>query len=216
MYKIISSAISIIILFSPFLTSGSTSYSQTILVTGFEPFASYDVNPSALVAETLNGSIINGSRIIGIVLPVDFNESKSIAIEWIQKIKPSMVISLGLSPKAEDVEIEVFAFNLRWDPSSDKPLSSFKPIIPGASIIEKTNINPFYTYSQIKKIGIPVSISFSAGFYVCNSLFYNLLWYKNSNNLSMKIDFIHLPMINNLTLDDLIEAVSIAIRSNLY
>jgi len=186
-----------------------------VLVTGFEAFASYTVNPSALVAEALDGSMIDDNKIVGVVLPVDFNESSSIAIKEINRINPYMVISLGLSPKAKSIEIEVFAYNLEWDPFSDKPLYSFKPVIPSAPFVEKTNIDVLSTYSKIKENGIPTSISLSPGFYVCNSLFYNLLWYKEDNNLSIKVAFIHLPMIDDeFTVDDLIESASIAIEDN--
>ena len=215
MYKILPFSLLLIILSISPLTLGSYHPHQIVLVTGFEPFGSYTINPSALVAEALNNSTIVDSKIVGIVLPVDFNKSKTIVIDEIQKIKPSMVVSLGLSPKARSIEIEVFAFNLEWDPYSDKPLYSVKPVIPSASFVEKTNIDVLFTFSQIRKSGIPISISLSPGFYVCNSLFYNLLWYKESNNLSMKIAFIHLPLIDDqFTLNDLIKSVSIAIQSN--
>lgn len=216
MYKILSFSILLIILSISPVTLGSYHNYQIVLVTGFEPFDSYTINPSALVVEALNNSTIGDSKIVGIVLPVDFNRSKTLVVDEIQKIKPSMVLSLGLSPKARSIEIEVFAFNLEWNPYSDKPLYSVKPVIPSAPFIEKTNINVLFTYSQIKKRGIPTSISLLPGFYVCNSLFYNLLWYKESNNLSMKIAFIHLPLIDDrFTLNDLIKSISIAIQSNL-
>lgn len=36
------------------------SKETVVLVTGFEPFNIYDINPSQLIAETLNGEYING------------------------------------------------------------------------------------------------------------------------------------------------------------
>ncbi|HEC89651.1 MAG TPA: pyroglutamyl-peptidase I [Thermoplasmatales archaeon] len=215
MYKILYICLLLVISSISPLTLGEDHSSKIVLVTGFEPFASYTVNPSALVAEALDGSMIDDNKIVGVVLPVDFNESSSIAIKEINRINPYMVISLGLSPKAKSIEIEVFAYNLEWDPFSDKPLYSFKPVIPSAPFVEKTNIDVLSTYSKIKENGIPTSISLSPGFYVCNSLFYNLLWYKEDNNLSMKVSFIHLPMIDDeFTVDDLIESASIAIEDN--
>ena len=62
--------------------------SKTILVTGFEPFSSYNVNPSALVAESLNNTIVEDAYIIGIILPVDFEEAVEETLEKIIEVKP--------------------------------------------------------------------------------------------------------------------------------
>ena len=48
------------------------SFAPIVLITGFEPFNGYEINPSQLIAETLNGQNIEDAEIIGIVLPVNF------------------------------------------------------------------------------------------------------------------------------------------------
>ena len=46
-----------------------------VLLTGFEPFDIYEVNPSQLIVEALDGQIIADAQIVGVVLPVDFTFS---------------------------------------------------------------------------------------------------------------------------------------------
>jgi len=66
----------------------SASGAQVVLVTGFEPFGNYTVNPSQLIAEALNGSILSDAEIVGVVLPVDFNKSVEMTTEAIQHYLP--------------------------------------------------------------------------------------------------------------------------------
>ncbi len=74
---------------------------RSVLVTGFEPFGTYPINPSQVIAETLNGSTLHDAEIIGIILPVNFTTSVEKAKEAIELYKPDVVISLGLNAKAE-------------------------------------------------------------------------------------------------------------------
>ena len=95
----IAQVIGIFILLFP-ISMYSASGAQIVLVTGFEPFGNFTVNPSQLIAEALNGSIINDAEIVGVVLPVDFNESAKITTDMIEHYHPILVISLGLNARA--------------------------------------------------------------------------------------------------------------------
>jgi len=185
--------------------------SKTILVTGFEPFSSYDVIPSALVAEILNNTMVEDAYIIGIILPVDFEEATEETLEKIIEVKPCMVLSMGLSPSAEKIEVEYLAFNLQWDPYSTHPLFSIKPVIPHSPPIHRVTIDVPLTVSKLREIGIPSKISFSPGFYVCNSLLYSLLDHLDNTS----IGFLHLPSLDKISLDTLVEAAYTTIEVNL-
>jgi pyrrolidone-carboxylate peptidase len=82
------------------LAACNASGAKVVLVTGFEPFGSHSINPSQIIAETLNGSILNDAEIIGLVLPVDFNKSVENTIEAIEHYQPDLVISLGLDARS--------------------------------------------------------------------------------------------------------------------
>ncbi|HWR27585.1 MAG TPA: hypothetical protein VN377_04000, partial [Candidatus Thermoplasmatota archaeon] len=97
--------IGIFILVVSFGVSSGTG-AKVVLVTGFEPFGTYPINPSQVIAETLNGSTLHDAEIIGIILPVNFTTSVERAKEAIELYKPDVVISLGLNAKAEVIEVE--------------------------------------------------------------------------------------------------------------
>ena len=50
-------------------------------------------------------------------------------------------------------------------------------------------------YESLKQNNIPVSLSLSAGLYVCNTVFYQTLFYLSENQLSIPAGFIHLPLL---------------------
>ena len=101
--------------FTGFNTEGDTFDSKVniVLVTGFEPFSKYNVNPSQLIAEALNAEYINDAEIVGIVLPVDFEESVDIVVQAVESYDPILVMSIGLSPGADSIELEKIGVNLK-------------------------------------------------------------------------------------------------------
>lgn len=87
-----------------------------VLVTGYGPFLSHSLNPSQLVAETLDSRIIKSLmgdlQIESIVCPVNSEgagriEQKLESKDW------KMVIHLGLDASADKIYIETCAFNSR-------------------------------------------------------------------------------------------------------
>ena len=70
---------------------------KTLLLTGFEPFLKFTVNPTMKIVGELHGEVIGNYKIHSEVLPVDFSSSGSQLLTHIKNIKPDAVISLGLA-----------------------------------------------------------------------------------------------------------------------
>ena len=99
---------------------GFTSKNTTVLVTGFGPFSTYDINPSQLIAEELDGQYIDEVKIIGLVLPVDFDFSIENITKAIANYTPKVLISTGLSPRAKKMNVEKVGINLKMYPRDEK------------------------------------------------------------------------------------------------
>ena len=195
-----------------------TRSSKIILLTGFEAFGIYNINPSQLIVENLSGQIINGAEIIGIILPVDFEESEEIAAQAIEQYKPIIVLSLGLSPKTEDIDVEKFAINIMRCPIDNDTWSFPKRIDKKAPLIRFSQFKVAKTVKNIESSGIPAHFGYFAGTYVCNYLFYQTLGYVNKNCLSIDVGFIHVPLLDSqdpagMKLDLMIEAVTITLET---
>ncbi len=82
----------------------------TILVTGFEPFDGFALNPSEEVAKELDGKKVNQHSIIGLVLPLDYENALGIIDAALDKHKPEYVLCCGQANRAV-ITIERIAIN---------------------------------------------------------------------------------------------------------
>jgi pyroglutamyl-peptidase len=198
----------------------SASGAPVVLITGFEPFGNYTVNPSQLIAEALNGTMLNDAELVGVVLPVDFNESVEITTDAIQYYQPDLVLSLGLNARSQDIRVEKIGLNLKRYPKDDGTWSFPRRIDVAGPFLR---ISPLHTADIVRKIreaNISVQQSFFAGTYVCNAVFYQVLGYVSQQDISRKMGFIHVPLLDSqdplgMPLQSMIDAVKIAIQAGL-
>jgi pyroglutamyl-peptidase len=198
----------------------SASCSKVVLVTGFEPFGIYTTNPSQLIAETLNGSSLNDTELIGIVLPVDFNKSVELATEAIQLYHPDVVISLGLNARSDVIEVEKIGVNLKRYQKDDGSWSFPRRIEKNSPFLRISSLHTNEIVRKIREADIPVHQSFFAGMYVCNALFYGVLGYVAEQDMNISIGFIHVPLLDSqdpqgMPLETMADAVKIAIQESL-
>jgi len=101
---------------------------NSILLTGFESFGEFDVNPTELIVKALDGEIIDDITIKGVVLPVVFGKAGDLLINAVDETKPKAVICLGLAGKRHDISLERLAVNLDDadipDNAGSKPVDS--------------------------------------------------------------------------------------------
>lgn len=196
--------------------SGST----VVLVTGFEPFGMHSTNPSQIIAETLNGSSLNDTEIIGIVLPVDFEKSIEEARDAIERYHPDVVISLGLNAKSQRIEVEKIGLNLKRYPKDDGTWSFPKRIDKNGPFLRLSSLKTHDIARTLRQANIPAQQSCFAGTYICNALFYGLLGYVMELNLSITVGFLHVPLLDSqnpsgMPLQMMVDAVKIAIQESL-
>lgn len=174
-----------------------------LLITGFDPFGGGKVNPSWEAVKKLPNKI-DGIDIVKLEIPTVFRKSGRILFEAIEKEKPNIVICVGQGGKRCDISIERIAINIddagREDNEGNKPegdiifedgKNAYFSNLPIKSIVE-----------EIKKEGIPASISNNAGTYVCNHIMYSLLYYLEKKGLkNVRGGFIHIPLCPEQLID---------------
>ena len=168
---------------------------RKILLTGFVPFGNDTINPSWEVVKKLQGKKINYARIIGMKLPVVFGKAGRLIINAIEKYQPEWVISLGQQTGGSIILLERVGLNIHLgkDESKIKPKNEF--IIPDGPAAYFVKL-PFKSIlSKLRKNEIPVNISFNAGTHLCNEVLYTMLNYVSTHKLSIKVGFIHIPML---------------------
>jgi pyroglutamyl-peptidase len=164
---------------------------STILVTGFEPFATSSLNPSGEIVKALKGD-----DLVTAILPVVFGQASAQLRELIDLHKPSAVLCLGQAEGRSAMTPERIAINLDEaripDNAGNQPKEQ-KIIADGADGYFSTlPIEQMVT--SMKAAGIPASISLSAGTFVCNHIFYVMQdYFKDSSVVS---GFMHVPLMD--------------------
>ena len=199
---------------------GFTSKNATVLITGFGPFSTYDINPSQLIVEELDGQFIDGVEIIGIVLPVDFDLSVENITKAIDDYTPKVLISTGLSPHAKKMNVEKVGINLKMYPRDEKKWFFPRRLDPCSPFFRLSSLDTKEVVSELNDAGIASRQSYYAGYYICNAVLYGSLGFIKEHELPIKAGFIHVPLLssqdpNGMELDSMVEAVKIAIKTSL-
>ncbi|MFP3323171.1 pyroglutamyl-peptidase I [Planococcus sp. SIMBA_160] len=175
---------------------------KTLLLTGFEPFLDYTINPTMRVVERLDGEEIGGYRIISRVLPVDFNRSGQYILEWIEEVQPDAVVSLGLAAGRYKITPERIALNVK---DGDQDNEGYQPV---DEPISAEGPDAYLSTLPVRKMtqalieaGLPAEISNTAGAYLCNNIMYEGLHYAAKNKPEMLSGFIHIPADHQLAIE---------------
>src|ERR1700731_3657262 len=80
------------------------------LITGFEPYGSWQRNPSGETVRHMDGATIVDHEVTGLVLPVSFARAAAPLIESIDALRPDIVLNLGQG-EAVGVRVERTAVN---------------------------------------------------------------------------------------------------------
>lgn len=161
-----------------------------ILLTAFEPFGGNTTNITQEVIHELPEQI-GENHLHKIVLPVSFKHAPIALHEAIEQIQPDMVIMLGQCKEGEKIRLERFAHNMMDSQMGDNDhyCPSEEIIYTNTPTALKTTIGrPLNAIRQVlEDTDWPVSVSSSAGLYVCNRVYYEALY------LNQKALFVHIP-----------------------
>jgi len=190
-----------------------------VLLTGFEPFASDPVNPSAQAvlhaAELWHGR----EALHTAVLPVTFRGAAARLRELIATLEPDLVLATGLAGGRSAVSIERVAVNLIDaripDNAGEQPVDTAS--VPGGPAAWFATVPVKAIATAISAAGIPCALSLSAGSYVCNHVF------AHAVDAAPRAGFIHVPWgagqapggEPEMPIDDMARAFVIAARTAL-
>lgn len=170
-----------------------------ILLTGFEPFGSSDINSSWETAYHIGQLAISGVEMKVAQLPVSFISSGKLIRKLLQTHKPDALVMLGQRGKGQNIDIERIAVNMMdsVNPDNDGFCPHELPIVENGSNAYFSNMSVKTLKDALENSNIPSKVSNSAGLYVCNCAYYHALSEIYENGLSTKSVFIHLPKISD-------------------
>jgi len=169
----------------------------TVLITGFEPYGPWTLNPSGAVAEQLDGSCIDGASIVARTLPVTLASLADAVSALVQQVNPDVVISLGLAPGAATLRVERVGLNLADFALPDNAglhVRNARLVPEGPQALCSTLAVRDIQAAQARA-GIPSVVSNSAGTYLCNAVLYSFLHAAHVQTTHARCGFIHLPFL---------------------
>lgn len=177
---------------------------KKLLLTGFEPFLSFTVNPTMKIVEELDGQTIGSYQIVGKILSVDFKQTGNQLLELLNQEQPDALISLGLAGGRYKITPERIALNFDDVVGADKDNSGNSPIdepivVDGpAGYLSTLPVRKMI--NRLLDAGYPAEISNSAGTYLCNHTMYKGLHYFAEKGMDVPSGFIHIPASHELAI----------------
>ncbi len=175
---------------------------KKILVTAFEPFGGRTENPTLRVLAALKDP--PGARLLRARLPVQGRAAGKRIESLLSRLRPDLVVSLGLAAGEAAVRVERFGLNIAdygikdnagWRPRGEK----LDPAGPAAYAVTS---DPLKLAAACRRAGAPAYVSNHAGGYVCNTLMYRAMRAIDKAGLKTKYAFLHIPVSTEMALKE--------------
>jgi len=167
---------------------------MTLLLTGFEPFGSVRDNPSQRIVEHIEKQ--DHSHIITTILPVRYQDAGEKLLKLIEKHQPTCILMLGVAQTRDKICLERIALNINSASLADNDgnVKSGEYIEHDSPLAYESTLPLFELNRLLRKKQIPTRISYHAGTYLCNHIFYTARHYLETSNQShVPCGFVHIP-----------------------
>jgi pyroglutamyl-peptidase len=196
-----------------------------VLLTGFNAFGGADRNPSWLAVQALEGEFILGRQVLARQLPCEFAASLTVLRSLVKTLRPALVICTGVAGGRAAMSVERVAVNL-----CDARIPDNAGMQPVDAQVVTAGPAAYFSSLPIKAIvhamqgeGIAAEVSYTAGTFVCNHVFYALmhrLARQRGASPQTRGGFIHLPWMEGqgepcMPLERMVEALRVAVRTSL-
>ena len=193
---------------------------KKLLITGFDPFGGADRNPAREAVMTLP-SVIGDCEITPLEIPTVFGKAAEVVLRTAETLCPDVIVCIGQAAGRAAITPEVVGINLQNasipDNAGNQPRLS--PVMEGAPAAYFSTLPVQEMVAAVQAAGLPCSLSYSAGVFVCNDLLYTLL--HHFDGTATRVGFIHIPCLPeqakegcpSLPLHDIVRGLTAAIEA---
>lgn len=188
---------------------------KKLLITGFDPFGGESVNPSWEAVKQLP-EVVGDYVLCKLEIPTVFGLSGEMVLAQAEIFRPDIILCIGQAGGRAAVTPERIAVNIRdariADNAGNQPKGEFS--VPGGPAAYFAAVPVEKMAENIQALGIPATVSNSAGAFVCNDVLYTLL--HRFAGTEVRVGFIHIPYLPqqgspSLPLEDAVAAITAAI-----
>ena len=192
---------------------------KKLLITGFEPFGGETVNPS-WEAVRLLPERIGEYDLTKLQIPTEFSRASEAVLMAAEALQPDAILCVGQAGGRAGITPEVVGINLREaripDNGGAQPVN--EPVVKNGPAAYFATLPVRGMVKALSDRGIPASLSYSAGAFVCNDVLYSVL-HRYSGTRTMA-GFVHVPFlpeqakegVASMALETIAKALEIAIE----
>jgi pyroglutamyl-peptidase len=168
-----------------------------VLIIGFEPFGGDRINPSEMVARSLEGRLIAGRPISVRVLPVETRTLRERAEQTLFDENPDIVIGMAQFGGRTAIALERVAVNvLDFDLADNVGVLRKGDVVSRGGADARLSNLPFERIMEAWHAnGVPAYVSNSAGTFIGNQLLYELLGLTENAAPPVIAGVVHLPYL---------------------
>ena len=195
-----------------------------VLLTAFDPFGGEPVNPAQEAVEAV-ADCVAGAEVVKVIVPTVFGKSVDTVYEAMKREQPDVTFCIGQAGGRIGLTPERVAINLNDaripDNDGQQPLD--EKIFEDGENAYFTSLPVKAMVEKIKEAGLPASVSYTAGTFVCNHLMYGVLYHIAKEFPGMKGGFMHVPYLHeqalkkpntpSLSKDDIVKGIEAAIAA---
>lgn len=174
---------------------------KSLLLTAFDPFAHYTMNPSWEVVQALPETI-NNYHTHKLRLPNIFGLAPRLLLEEAQRVQPDVILMTGMNSGTTKIDINLAALNIKdaliEDNMGRKPWN--EPILADAPAAYFATIPVHEIVRSLRAQKLPVQLEFASGGFVCNDIFYLTL--HAFHDTDTKVGFVHVPLLPEMVMDE--------------
>ena len=193
---------------------------KQLLITGFDPFGGASVNPAREAVMALPDTV-GDYALTKLEIPTVFGLAAETVLQAAEALCPDAILCVGQAGGRAAITPEVVAINLREasipDNAGNQPKNM--PVVENAPAAYFSTLPVRAMAEGVKAAGIPCSLSYSAGVFVCNDLLYTLLHHFDGTDT--RVGFVHIPYLpeqagdgaTSLPLEDAVRGLTAAIQA---
>jgi len=156
---------------------------KTVIVAGFGAFDGIVDNPSAAIADALDGCVLGNISVFGREMPVSYSRSVEVCRMWLESTQAVAIVGIGVAMSRERVTVERTA-RLPIATDHEDVDGQTDPGCAVDSPMTLTSTMPVNSMAQV----LGAVVGDDAGNFVCNGWFYKAL-----EQFEVDVGFIHIP-----------------------
>jgi pyroglutamyl-peptidase len=162
-----------------------------VLLTAFEPYDIWQQNASWLALLEFTKNLPQVPQVVTRRYPVDFNRVYQ-QLEKDMQQDFDFALHLGQAPGSANIRLEAVGLNI-GGATSQLP-DEYRQLDSTGPIAYQSDLPLAHWASRLRFAGIPAAVSYHAGTYLCNALFYLSLHFAKTRGFRTRSVFIHLPL----------------------